>query len=96
VGLAAYSVRLSVPAEMAGSGKPTPSSQGAPSSGRPVPPGTPRPQATPPQRRPPQVLMIKKDEPRREDASEPPAALQAPTPSGPVASPAPEAPSPQR
>jgi small subunit ribosomal protein S1 len=39
--------------------------------------------------------MIKKDEPRREDASEPPAALQAPTPSGPVASPAPEAPSPQ-
>ncbi|MFM7287103.1 MAG: S1 RNA-binding domain-containing protein [Cyanobium sp.] len=80
---------------MAGSGKPTPPFQGAPSPGRPVPPGTPRPQATPPQRRPPQVLMIKKDEPRREDTAEPPAALQAPTPAGPGASPAPKAPSPQ-
>ncbi len=62
----AYSVRLSVPAEMAGSGKPTPTSQGPASSGRPVPPGTPRPQPAPPQRRPPQVLMIKKDDPRSE------------------------------
>jgi len=76
MGTAAYSVALSVPAEMAGSGKPTPSAQGSASSGRPVPPGTPRPQPTPPQRRPPQVLMIKKDEPRSESDSDRQAAVQ--------------------
>ncbi|MEB3352902.1 MAG: S1 RNA-binding domain-containing protein [Cyanobacteriota bacterium] len=46
---------------MAGSGKPTPAS-----SSRPNPPGSPKAQPTPPVRRPPQVLMIKKDEPRSE------------------------------
>ncbi|MFO0103956.1 MAG: S1 RNA-binding domain-containing protein [Cyanobium sp.] len=83
---------------MAGSGKPTPTSPGAAPSGRPVPPGTPRPQPSPPQRRPPQVLMIKKDEPRSEGqtqhpASEQPAPLQAPTPSNPAG--AAQAPTPQ-
>jgi small subunit ribosomal protein S1 len=80
---------------MAGSGKPTSTSQGSPASGRPVPPGSARPQPTPPQRRPPQVLMIKKDEPRSEEATAEPSPPQAPvgrTAKGPSA---PEAPAPQ-
>jgi small subunit ribosomal protein S1 len=79
---------------MAGSGKPMPTSQGGASSGRPVPPGTPRPQPTPPQRRPPQVLMIKKDEPRSDSDAEQVAAPQPPaSPSAPVAAAAPQPPS---
>jgi len=59
---------------MAGSGKQPP-----PSSARPVPQGSPRPQATAPVRRPPQVLMIRKDDPQpAADASSVPAALQPP------------------
>ncbi|WP_043369496.1 S1 RNA-binding domain-containing protein [Cyanobium sp. PCC 7001] len=54
---------------MAGSGNQPP----APST-RPNPPGTPRPPAGPPQRKPPQVLMIKKDEPEA-----PPAAAESET-----------------
>jgi small subunit ribosomal protein S1 len=75
---------------MAGSGKPTPTSSGPVSSGpapsgRPVPPGAPRPQPTAPVRRPPQVLMIKKDDPRGAGASEQPEVVQPTAPSQPVA-----------
>jgi small subunit ribosomal protein S1 len=95
MGAAAYSVALSVPAEMAGSGKPTSTSQGSPASGRPVPPGSARPQPTPPQRRPPQVLMIKKDEPRSEEATAEPSPPQAPAGRSAKGPSAPEAPAPQ-
>ncbi|MEO1003873.1 MAG: S1 RNA-binding domain-containing protein [Cyanobacteria bacterium J06638_7] len=63
---------------MAGSGKQPP-----PSSARPVPPGSARPQATAPLRKPPQVLMIKKDEPRpTAEIPVAPAALEPPSPAG--------------
>lgn len=80
---------------MAGSGKQPP-----PSSARPVPPGSARPQASPPVRRPPQVLMIKKDDPLRADdpavgstgADVQPRATAAPTaPAAPIAPAAPAA-----
>ena len=80
---------------MAGSGKPTSTSQGSPASGRPVPPGSARPQPTPPQRRPPQVLMIKKDEPRSEEATAEPSPPQAPAGRSAKGPSAPEAPAPQ-
>ena len=54
---------------MAGSGNPSPSP-----SARPVPPGSPRPQPQAPLRKPPQVLMIKKDEPKDTQQDSPPGA----------------------
>ncbi len=104
MGTAAYSVALSVPAEMAGSGKPTPPAQGPASSGRPIPPGSPRPQPAPPQRRPPQVLMLKKDEPRGASTSDQPdpmpprqsaVAPAAPAPASPQPAAPPPSPAPQ-
>ncbi len=50
-----------------------------------MPPGAPRPQPTAPVRRPPQVLMIKKDDPRGAGASEQPEVVQPTAPSQPVA-----------
>ncbi|MGL6133872.1 MAG: S1 RNA-binding domain-containing protein [Prochlorococcaceae cyanobacterium] len=72
---------------MAGSGKQPPSS-----SARPVPPGPSRPQASAPVRRPPQVLMIKKDDSAAAEAQSAaataPQATAAPTPSAPASPPA--------
>ena len=75
---------------MAGTGKQQPAS-----SARPLPPGAPRPQAAPPERKPPQVLMIKRDEPEPVAAADPAAAVApAPAPAAP-APPVPVAASPQ-
>jgi len=72
---------------MAGTGSQPPSS----ASSRPVPPGAARPQPVAPLRKPPQVLMIRKDEPTPAppaEAAEPPVAASAPQ----APSPAPAAP----
>ncbi len=75
---------------MAGPGNqqpPVPAPSGGSASPRPVPPAGYRPKPAPPQRKPPQVLMIKKDEPDVAPAAE----LVAAAPPAPAA--APQAPS---
>ncbi|MCS5705564.1 S1 RNA-binding domain-containing protein [Synechococcus sp. FGCU-3] len=79
---------------MAGPGNQQPpapaSSSGGAASPRPMPPASPRPKAPAPVRKPPQVLMIKKDEP------EAPAAPEVVAPVAPAAAAAPTAPAPAR
>ena len=69
---------------MAGTGSQPPSS----ASSRPVPPGAARPQPIAPLRKPPQVLMIRKDEPSPAappESAEPPVAASAPQAPSPAA-----------
>ncbi|MBD2421990.1 S1 RNA-binding domain-containing protein [Cyanobium sp. FACHB-13342] len=69
---------------MAGTGSQPPSS----ASSRPVPPGAARPQPVAPLRKPPQVLMIRKDEPTPAppvESAEPPVAASAPQAPSPAA-----------
>ena len=88
---------------MAGTGSQPPSSASspapAPGSARPVPPGAARPQPVAPQRKPPQVLMIRKDQPgvaSPEPVVAPPQPESAAAPAPPVAAAPAPAPSPVR